>query len=79
MTYSAEIVVIINQINDDGKDSWKNRAIFEIDDRRLMILEKPNILGIPWKKLSVIKGWVNISTVTINSPSDAYSDHEKHY
>lgn len=78
MTYSAEIVVIINQINDDGKDSWKNRAIFEIDDRRLMILEKPNILGIPWKTLSVIKRWANISCVTIMATSDAHSDHEKH-
>lgn len=44
-----------------------------------MILEKPNIFGIPWKALSVIKGWVNISTVIMKSTSNADPDHEKHY
>ena len=44
-----------------------------------MILEKPNILGIPWKTLSVIKSWANISSVAIMFTSDAHSDHEKHY
>ena len=57
----------------------EKKGCFQTDDWRLMILEKPNILGIPWKTLSVIKSLANISSVAIMSTSDAHSDHEKHY
>ena len=56
----------------------EKKGYFPIDDWHLMLLEKPNILGIPWKTLSVIKRWANISCVTIMATSDAHSDHEKH-
>ena len=57
----------------------EKKGYFQRDDRRLMILEKPNILGISWKTLSVIKTLANIFSKAIMSTSDAHSNHEKHY